>query len=48
MRKKCADQVSIFNLFSNHDVGKELKDICDTGRRGLPAEQVLRCALLKQ
>ena len=25
MRKKCTDQVSIFDLFSNHDIGKELK-----------------------
>jgi len=25
MRKKCADQASIFDLFSNHDIGKELK-----------------------
>ena len=71
MRKKCTDQVSIFDLFSNHDIGKELKamskrldqhreildwvamdlhlkDVYDTGRQGLPAESVLRCALLKQ
>ena len=25
MRKKCTDQVSIFDLFSNHEIGKELK-----------------------
>ena len=25
-----------------------LKDVHDTGRQGLPAESVLRCALLKQ
>ena len=25
-----------------------LKDVYDTGRQGLPAESVLRCALLKQ
>jgi transposase, IS5 family len=71
MRKKCIDQVSIFDLFSNHEIGKELKamssrldrhrdivdwvamdlqrqDVADTGRQGLPAESVLRCALLKQ
>ncbi len=71
MRKKCIDQVSIFDLFSNHEIGKELKamsaridqhrdlldwvatdlqvhDVGDTGRQGLPAEAVLRCALLKQ
>lgn len=71
MRKKCTDQVSIFDLFSNHDIGRELKamserldrhremldwvvmdlhlkDVYDTGRQGLPAESVLRCALLKQ
>ena len=71
MRKKCTDQVSIFDLFSNHDIGKELKamskrldqhreildwvamdlhlkDVYATGRQGLPAESVLRCALLKQ
>lgn len=71
MRKKCIDQVSIFDLFSNHEIGKELKamsarldqhreildwvamdlhlkDVYDTGRHGLPAESVLRCALLKQ
>ena len=71
MRKKCTDQVSIFDLFSNHEIGKELKamseridrhrqmldwvvmdlhlrDVYDTGRQGLPAESVLRCALLKQ
>ena len=71
MRLKFTDQVSIFDLFSNHDIGKELKamsarldrhremldwvamdlhlkDVYDTGRQGLPAESVLRCALLKQ
>ena len=25
MRKKCTNQISIFDLFSNHDIGKELK-----------------------
>ena len=71
MRKMRTDQVSIFDRFSNHDIGKELKamserldrhrellewvaldlhrnDVYDTGRQGLPAESVLRCALLKQ
>lgn len=71
MRKKCIDQVSIFDLFSNHEIGRELKamsarlerhgelldwvakdlhrqEVADTGRQGLPAESVLRCALLKQ
>ncbi len=71
MRKKRIDQVSIFDLFSNHEIGKELKamsarldqhrdlldwvatdlhvhDVGETGRQGLPAESVLRCALLKQ
>jgi len=71
MRKKHIDQVSIFDLFSNHEIGKELKamsarldqhrdmvdwvaldlqrqGVADTGRQGLPAESVLRCALLKQ
>ena len=27
MRKKCIDQMSIFDLFSNHEIGKELKAI---------------------
>jgi len=71
MRQKRIDQVSIFDLFSNHDIGRELKamsarldqqrdvldwvasdlrlkDVTDSGRHGLPAESVLRCALLKQ
>ncbi len=71
MRQKHIDQVSIFDLFSNHEIGKELKamsarldqhrdildwvardlqvhDVGETGRQGLPAESVLRCALLKQ
>ena len=64
-------RVSIFDLFSNHDTGNELKamsnrldqhreildwvaldlhlkDVYNTGRQGLPAESILRCALLKQ
>jgi len=71
MRQTRTGQVSIFDRFSNHDIGKELKamsarldrhrellewvvldlhlkDVYDTGRQGLPAESVLRCALLKQ
>jgi IS5 family transposase len=71
MRQKRTDQVSIFDLFSPHDIGQELKAISArldshrelaewvaadlvegavhaTGRQGLPAESVLRCALLKQ
>ena len=71
MRKKRITQVSIFDLFSEHEIGKELKgmseqldqhrvildwvakdlrrnDVKDTGRAGLPAESVLRCAILKQ
>ena len=71
MRQKRIDQVSIFDLFSNHEIGRELKamsarldqhrdtldwiaadlrlnDVTDSGRHGLPAESVLRCALLKQ
>jgi len=71
MRKKRSSQISIFDMFSDHEIGKELKamsarldqnrvilnwvaedlclpDTCDTGRQGLSAESVLRCALLKQ
>lgn len=71
MRKKCIDQVSIYDFFSNHEIGRglkamserldqhreildwvtldlHLKDVYDTGRRGLSCESVLRCALLKQ
>ena len=71
MRQRRIDQVSIFDLFSNHEIGRELKamsarldqhrdtldwiaadlrlnDVTDSGRHGLPAESVLRCALLKQ
>ncbi len=71
MRKKCIDQVSIFDFFSNHEIGKELKgmseqldqhreimdwiamdlhikDVFGTGRNGLSAESILRCAILKQ
>lgn len=71
MRKKCIDQVSIFDFFSNHEIGKELKgmseqldqhreiidwiamdlhikEVFGTGRNGLSAESILRCAILKQ
>ena len=71
MRQKHTVQVSIFDLFSHHEIGQELKAISArldghrelsdwvaadlvrdavhaTGRQGLPAESVLRCALLKQ
>jgi transposase, IS5 family len=71
MRNKRTIQASIFDLFSNHQIGRELKvmsawldsqpalltlvaaDVGDegvrqTGRQGLPAESVLRCAVLKQ
>jgi len=71
MRKKRINQASIFDIFSNHEIGKELKamsarldrhpeildwvaedlqlkDVNGTGRHGLPAEAVLRSALLKQ
>ena len=71
MRQRRIIQGSIFDLFSNHQIGRELKAISGwldaraelvalvardvgnagarhTGRQGLPAESVLRCALLKQ
>jgi IS5 family transposase len=71
MRQKRIIQGSLFDLFSDHQIGRELKaisawldaqsglvaliatDVGDegvkhTGRQGLPAESVLRCALLKQ
>jgi IS5 family transposase len=71
MRQKRTIQASIFDLYADHQLGRELKDMSqwldahpellswvaadlgdegvkDTGRRGLPAESVLRCALLKQ
>jgi transposase, IS5 family len=64
-------QASIFDVFAEHEIGRELKAMSDwldghrgllglvaadlrregvkeTGRQGLPAEAVLRCALLKQ
>ena len=71
MRQMRTDQVSIFDIFSDHEIGRELKAISarldqhpeiavwvaadlrlkvvsDAGRHGLPADTVLRCALLKQ
>ena len=71
MRQKRNAQRSIYELFADHDLGRELQtlsewldahravltavmnDLCrhglkPTGRRGLSAESVLRCALLKQ
>jgi len=71
MRTKRTSQVSIFDQFAQHDIGRELagmsawldthlnlldgiaKDlklssVKATGRRGMTAESVLRCALLKQ
>jgi IS5 family transposase len=71
MRTKRTSQVSIFDQFAPHDIGRELagmsawldahlnvldwvaKDlkwssVKATGRRGMTAETVLRCALLKQ
>src|SRR5258707_10256260 len=64
-------QATIFEVFAEHEIGRELKAISqwldehrallgvvsgdlrrhkvqETGRHGLPAEAVLRCALLKQ
>lgn len=71
MRQERTVQASLFDLFAEHEIGRELKamsdwldeqrdlldlvarDLCRdgiraTGRQGLPAEAVLRCALLKQ
>ena len=71
MRKKRTAQVSIYEQFSDHALGQELRtmsewldahravltrvfndlrrvDVKATGRRGLSAESVLRCAILKQ
>src|SRR6516162_3958691 len=71
MRQERTVQATIFEVFAQHDIGRELKAISQwldgqgelislvaadlrqqevrhTGRRGLPAESVLRCALLKQ
>jgi hypothetical protein len=40
MRKKCTDQVSIFDLFSNHDIGKELKAV--HGELPVPTNNLIR------
>ena len=71
MRQERTVQASIFDVFAEHEIGRELKAMSEwldahrallglvaedlrrdgvraTGRRGLPAEAVLRCALLKQ
>jgi transposase, IS5 family len=71
MRQKRIIQASIFDVFAEHEIGRELKAISqwldehrellalvsrdlrrhglrETGRQGLPAEAVLRAALLKQ
>src|SRR5271157_664914 len=71
MRQERTVQASLFDLFADHEIGRELKamsqwldehreliglaaedlrrhDVKETGRWGLPAESVLRCALLKQ
>ena len=71
MRQERIIQASIFDVFAEHEIGRELKAIShwldeqrsllglvagdlrrhgvqETGRHGLPAEAVLRCALLKQ
>jgi len=71
MRQERIIQASLFDVFAQHEIGRELKAISrwldehrgllslvtgdlrqhgvqETGRHGLPAEAVLRCALLKQ
>ena len=71
MRQERTVQASLFDLFADHEIGRELKamsqwldehrdliglaredlrrhGVLETGREGLPAESVLRCALLKQ
>ena len=71
MRQERTVQASIFDVFAEHEIGRELKamsewldahrellvlvaadlrreGVKETGRQGLPAEAVLRCALLKQ
>lgn len=71
MRQERIIQASIFDVFAQHEIGRELRAISqwldehrallslvtgdlrrhkvqETGRHGLPAEAVLRCALLKQ
>src|SRR5260370_30534483 len=71
MRQERIIQATLFEVFAQHEIGRELKAISqwldehrallslvggdlrrhgvrETGRHGLPAEAVLRCALLKQ
>lgn len=71
MRQERIIQTSLFDLFAEHEIGRELKAMSEwldrqpellglviadlrrhgvkpTGRDGMPAEAVLRCALLKQ
>ena len=71
MRQERTVQASLFDLFADHEIGRELKamsqwldkhreliglavgdlrrhGVKETGREGLPAESVVRCALLKQ
>ena len=71
MRQKRTVQSSIFDVYAEHDIGRELKamsdgldahseilewvaeDLCrpaakHTGRIGMSAESILRCAILKQ
>ena len=71
MRQERIIQATIFDVFAEHEIGRELKaasqwldehrsllslvmgdlrrhGMQETGRHGLPAEAVLRCALLKQ
>src|SRR3981189_527239 len=71
MRQERTVQSNIFDVFAEHEIGRELKamsqwldehrdllgliakdlrrhGVKETGREGLPAEAVLRCALLKQ
>ena len=71
MRQERTVQASIFDLFADHEIGRQSKTMSqwldehresiglaeedlrrhgvkETGREGLPAELVLRCALLKQ
>jgi transposase, IS5 family len=71
MRQKRTAQATIYEVFADHELGRELQtmsewldahrsvlsavvgDLCrrgvkPTGRRGLSAESVMRCAVLKQ
>lgn len=69
MREKHTLQISLFDQFTAHEIGRELEAMSNlldahpklldevakdlglearTGRRGMTAESVLRCALLKQ